>query len=109
MEDFDEHVEDVADKMSEQLKKHHIYGAAYLVHMLTDKRIDAWHVPAMGYAADDNHYLHANPTKYTIVNQTEWLFQHSGMKIPSDDLMTAIIEKYIVNEQTGMKKFGRYF
>jgi uncharacterized Zn-binding protein involved in type VI secretion len=94
--------------MTYELKKHHFMGAAYLVHMLTDKRINAMHVPALGYAPHDNKYLTNDKKKFNLVNQTQWLFQHSGMKIPSKDLMTNIIEPFIMKRRTGMQHFGKY-
>jgi uncharacterized protein involved in type VI secretion and phage assembly/uncharacterized Zn-binding protein involved in type VI secretion len=82
----------------------HIYGAAYLVHMLTDKRINAWHVPAMGYQRLEGlpKYV-AKKVKY--VDQTKWLYQHSGMKIPSKDLMNHVYKLEIFDKMNG---FGEY-
>ncbi len=90
--------------MSAELSKHQVYGAAYLVQMLTDKRLNAFHVPAMGYKPDDS-LLKKNKSKINYVNQTEWLFQHSGMRIPSKDLMQHIYKEQVLPR---MNHFGKY-
>ncbi|ONF42105.1 hypothetical protein BTO32_17520 [Marinobacter lutaoensis] len=47
--------------------------------------------------------------KFSIVNQSKWLFSHSGMKIPSQEVFeksfSDAIMRRIVEEGTG---FGRY-
>ena len=93
--------------MSDELTKHQVYGAAYLVQMLTDKRINAFHVPAMGYAPLDKPPSYFKG-KVNYVNQTQWLFEHSGMRIPSKDLMTNIYQAKVMNKAQGIKHFGFY-
>ena len=93
--------------MSAELTKHQVYGAAYLVQMLTDKRLNAFQVPAMGYKPDDS-LLKKNKSKINYVNQTEWLFEHSGMRIPSKDLMQHIYENQVMSKKVGIKHFGSY-
>jgi hypothetical protein len=91
-----------------ELKTHHIYSAAYLVHMLTDKRIKAWHVPAMGYEKSDKKPPSNVAKKLHYVDQTKWLYQHSGMKIPSKDMMTHVFDAEILDKSKGIKHFGQY-
>lgn len=86
---------------------HTLCAAPYLMTMLKNKHIKAWHVPAMGYEPD-------KPTekkykgKINYVNQTKWLFQHSGMKIPSKNMKTHVYKDKIMDKATGIKKFGDY-
>jgi hypothetical protein len=52
---------------------------------------------------------HFRQGKFAPVNQTDWLFSHSGMKIPSQEVFeksfSDAIMRRIVEEGTG---FGRY-
>jgi predicted alpha/beta hydrolase family esterase len=84
--------------------RHKIMRAMYLVNMLTDKRINERFVPAMGYAPLDKPPSYFKG-KVNYVNQTQWLFEHSGMRIPSKDLMTNIIKPKI---KDAMQHFGQY-
>jgi|GEM_PF-1162760 len=90
-----------------ELTTHHVLGAAYLVHMLEDKRLHDWHVPAMGYQPLNKvpRYL---DKKLNYVNQTKWLYQHSGMRIPSKDMMKFVYKGSLVAKKEGMQHFGKY-
>ena len=86
---------------------YHIMGAAYLVNMISDKRINERFVPAMGYAPLDKPPSYFKG-KVNYVNQTQWLFEHSGMRIPSKDLMQHIYEDQVMSKKVGIKHFGSY-
>jgi uncharacterized protein involved in type VI secretion and phage assembly/uncharacterized Zn-binding protein involved in type VI secretion len=87
--------------------RHKLMRAMYLVNMLTDKRINERFVPAMGYAPLDKPPSYFKG-KVNYVNQTQWLFEHSGMRIPSKDLMTNIYQAKVMNKAQGIKHFGLY-
>jgi hypothetical protein len=47
--------------------------------------------------------------KIAIVNQTDWLFSHSGMKIPSETLFEEVFKREIMQNRLLKKSgFGRY-
>ena len=94
--------------MSAELTKHQVYGAAYLVQMLTDKRLNAFQVPAMGYEKLKGKIPAYMDKKVQYVDQTQWLFEHSGMRIPSKDLMQHIYENQVMSKKVGIKHFGSY-
>jgi len=91
-----------------ELTTHHVLGAAYLVHMLEDKRLHDWHVPAMGYLEPSVREKKKIGKSVRYVDQTRWLYQHSGMRLPSRDMMEHVYKKEVVNKQFGMKDFGQY-
>ena len=69
--------------------------------------------PAMGYSGpeinDDKFVRKMNDTgKLIIVNQEDWLFSHSGMKVPSEDLYEKVYQKWIWTETLSKTGFGRY-
>jgi len=90
-----------------ELTTHHVLGAAYLVHMLEDKRLHDWHVPAMGYVKPAKLPRYVTK-KVAHVDQTKWLYQHSGMRIPSKDMIKFVYQDHVVNKMYGMKNFGKY-
>ncbi|MGM0825218.1 MAG: hypothetical protein ACQEUY_10900 [Pseudomonadota bacterium] len=45
---------------------------------------------------------------YDFVNQTTWLFDHSGMKIPSAEVFEKSYQEGIVDRIKGASRFGRY-
>lgn len=70
--------------------------------------------PAMGYhgpytTTDEHMQQLVRQAKVEIINQKEWLFDHSGMKIPTPELFKNVIKKVIMTDN--IKKttgFGRY-
>lgn len=62
--------------------------------------------PAMGYSGplrskhDRAMERLIKQGKITIVDQTEYLFQHSGMRVPSDELFKKVYQDVIANEPT---------
>ena len=90
-----------------ELTTHHVLGAAYLVHMLEDKRLHDWHVPAMGYQPD-KVTMRKHKGKINPVDQTKWLYGHSGMRIPSKDMMRYVYRGSVVNKKIGISHFGKY-
>jgi hypothetical protein len=99
---------DKLDKVKEysgaEITIEHAIHAAYLVSMLNDKRLKDWHVPAMGYQPLDK-LPRTLKAKLNYVDQTKWLYQHSGMRIPSKDLMNNIYIPYVIDAMQG---FGKY-
>ena len=71
--------------------------------------------PAMGYKGPlgdqyDSHIQHLiDIKKIDIIDQKQWLFDHSGMRIPTTALFTNIIQDRIIAEikKTG-GGFGKY-
>lgn len=50
-----------------------------------------------------------NTGRFQAVNQTKWLFSHSGMRIPSEELFEEIYQREIIqNRLLANSKFGRY-
>jgi hypothetical protein len=46
---------------------------------------------------------------FDVVNQTDWLFSHSGMKIPSETLFEEVFKREIMQNRLLKKSgFGRY-
>ncbi|MDY0212810.1 MAG: hypothetical protein RBR06_07370 [Desulfuromonadaceae bacterium] len=68
--------------------------------------------PAMGYTGperDDPHLREMlQKDKLLLVNQTPWLFSHSGMKIPSDILFREVYKLRIVDQIRRTTGFGKY-
>jgi hypothetical protein len=52
---------------------------------------------------------HFRQGKFAPVNQTDWLFSHSGMKIPSETLFEEVFKREIMQNRLLKKSgFGRY-
>jgi hypothetical protein len=66
---------------------------------------------AMGYSGPDlesklmQNMLESG--KLILVNQTAWLWEHSGMRIPADRIMQNVYQKHIIGGD-GMHQFGLY-
>ncbi len=66
---------------------------------------------AMGYSGPDlesklmQNLLESG--KLILVNQTSWLWEHSGMRIPADRVMKNVYQKHIIGGD-GMRHFGLY-
>lgn len=66
---------------------------------------------AMGYSGPDlesplmQNLLHSG--KLILINQSEWLWEHSGMRIPTDRVMLNVYQKHIMGGD-GIQKFGLY-
>jgi hypothetical protein len=78
--------------------------AALILTVINSKGINPR--PAMGYKGPDQTTIERLGIKLRPVNQTKWLFSHSGMKIPSQALMDNVYKREIIHA-AGMK-FGRY-
>lgn len=68
--------------------------------------------PAMGYEGPDIHdkfikFLQ-DSGKLKIADTTEWIWAHSDMKEPSEDIEKEIYKHWIVNKIRGVKSFGKY-
>jgi hypothetical protein len=46
--------------------------------------------------------------KIIIVDQTQWLFTHSGMRVPTDELRTNVFQKEIIKRIKEASGFGTY-
>jgi len=46
--------------------------------------------------------------KLICVDQSQWLFGHSFMKLPTEALMREIYQQYIIGGQYGIQSFGNY-
>lgn len=78
--------------------------------------------PALGYVGfsevagteattdqDDFIQDHLDNGHFQIVDQTDWLFSHSGMRIPSDELFRNVFQREIMeNRLLANSSFGRY-
>ena len=77
--------------------------------------------PALGYvgfdevaneeatAFDKFIFESLNDGKFIPANQSKWLFSHSGMKIPTQELFEEIYQREIMqNRLLANSKFGRY-
>lgn len=69
--------------------------------------------PAMGYDGpqlDDDLFVRRmrDEGKLALVNQNLWLFDHSGMKIPSDLLFEKVYQEEIVERMKRSTGFGSY-
>lgn len=68
---------------------------------------------ALGYSgpisSNKDKYIQGliSSNKLKGVNQSKWLWSHSGMKTPSKALMNNVYKKYIIGPK-GIKKFGPY-
>lgn len=69
-------------------------------------------VMPLGYTGPDTktaNYNHLNNSgKLIHVNQSPWLWSHSGMKVPNSKLMDQVYKKYIIGPK-GMSNFGLYY
>jgi len=68
--------------------------------------------PAMGYEGPEMEdrfmrRLESNG-KLALVNQSRWLFDHSGMKIPSELLFEKVYDEQIMQRLLRATGFGRY-
>ena len=64
-------------------------------------------VPAMGYSGPDQNTVDCLADKLTVIDQTPWLYSHSGMRVPSDDLMQHVYRERIWKGSPGYH-FGNY-
>lgn len=95
----------------EVLQIKNIKGLIYLLDMMQHKALKVGSVPAMGVNGIDKHKI---PKKYidkftTPVIQNQWLYSHSDMKIPSQNVMEYIYKSAIINADEGLDQFGEYF
>ncbi len=66
---------------------------------------------AMGYSGPDlesplmQNLLESG--KLILINQSEWLWEHSGMRIPAERVMQNVYQKHIIGGD-GVKQFGLY-
>jgi type VI secretion system VgrG family protein len=83
-------------------------GALCLMHVMKKCKVQS--VPALGYLGPDQKSLNngAFLKKYHAVDQSKWLWSHSGMHVPSKDVMENVYIKEILNPSKGISKFGNY-
>ncbi len=83
--------------------------AAILLTVLTSPGVEPR--PALGYKGpdldDDTTRRIYNAGKLIRADQKDYLKTHSGMKIPSKDMMEKVYKKFIIGGK-GMTNFGRY-
>ncbi|EHJ91236.1 hypothetical protein KUC_3679 [Vreelandella boliviensis LC1] len=63
-----------------------------------------------GEVSKENRFVESKLTSkaYDFVDQTLWLFDHSGMKIPSDEVFEKSYQEGIVDRIKEASRFGRY-
>ena len=69
--------------------------------------------PAMGYSGpeieNDTFVRQMRDTgKLSIVDQKKWLFSHSGMQVPSEELYDEVYKTHIMNNISTAGGFGAY-
>ncbi|MBN2689960.1 MAG: alpha/beta hydrolase [Gammaproteobacteria bacterium] len=71
---------------------------------LIAKKIGHYVMPAMGYAGVDNSTKRLLGDKLYSIDQSNWLYSHSGMKIPSQTMTDMVYKRWIVNDDYGIKR-----
>ena len=84
-------------KLSTKRLLQSLHGALSLAHLMF-KHVDYAPLPALGYSGplmNDKIQQMINQNKLVLINQDQFLFSHSGMKIPSKALQTHVYRKLI--------------
>jgi len=82
-----------------------IQGAQCLIRMMQRAKVEP--KPGMGAVGLDPGFLQSHP-HYQQVDQSRWLWSHSGMKIPSDALMKEVYMNTLLDQEKGLAQFGQY-